>query len=76
MYITKIKIFIFSVASCPELANITSASLNITTNGQTTKAVYTCDDGYEIDGNAIITCLTNGSWNSEPPLCCNSKKKK
>ncbi|XP_053399660.1 sushi, von Willebrand factor type A, EGF and pentraxin domain-containing protein 1-like isoform X1 [Mercenaria mercenaria] len=55
--------------SCPEAANITSGILNVTTDGQTTTAVYTCDSGYEMDGNAVLSCLTNGTFDNEPPIC-------
>lgn len=58
--------------SCQEAINITSGMLNITTDGQTTKAVYTCSSAYEMEGNAILSCLANGTWDSDPPICCNN----
>ncbi|XP_076814212.1 sushi, von Willebrand factor type A, EGF and pentraxin domain-containing protein 1-like isoform X2 [Clavelina lepadiformis] len=32
-------------------------------------AKYTCDNGYYLDGNEKLDCLTDGSWNLLPPSC-------
>ncbi|XP_076439986.1 sushi, von Willebrand factor type A, EGF and pentraxin domain-containing protein 1-like isoform X2 [Babylonia areolata] len=28
-----------------------------------------CDDGYQLTGDPVITCLSDGSWNSPAPTC-------
>ena len=30
---------------------------------------FTCDDRYNLDGNESSTCLANGTWNPQPPVC-------
>ena len=34
--------------------------------------VYLCDEGFELDGEMVRSCLSNGSWSDEMPKC-NSK---
>lgn len=31
-------------------------------------AIYTCDKGFALMGNTILTCV-NGVWDKIPPLC-------
>ncbi|XP_041986294.1 locomotion-related protein Hikaru genki-like [Aricia agestis] len=31
--------------------------------------IYTCDEGYEINGEASIVCTENGFWSHPPPFC-------
>ena len=33
------------------------------------RAVYTCDDGYQIVGVDKVTCNSNGQWNGVQPSC-------
>jgi hypothetical protein len=33
------------------------------------RAVYTCDDGYQIVGMDKVTCNSNGQWNGVTPSC-------
>lgn len=32
-------------------------------------ANYSCDDGYELDGEGIRQCQIDGTWEGEPPSC-------
>lgn len=32
-------------------------------------ANYTCKEGYELQGESILTCEANGKWSSNPPVC-------
>ena len=36
---------------------------------------YECDEGYNLVGNATISCSTSGTWSSEPPTCISKDKK-
>ena len=38
-----------------------------TTYGQT--AVYTCTTGYDLFGTDQVTCMENGQWSADPPVC-------
>jgi hypothetical protein len=30
---------------------------------------YTCNLGYELIGNSVLTCDSTGQWNFQPPIC-------
>ena len=38
-----------------------------TRDGRT--VMYTCDEGYSLQGNAYRTCSSSGEWSGELPLC-------
>ena len=42
-------------------------ALDITTYGAT--AVYSCDPGFNVDGDATRSCLADGSWSGVEPRC-------
>ena len=33
------------------------------------KALYTCNDGYRLNGAEIQTCQTDRTWSESPPSC-------
>ena len=35
---------------------------------------YTCNDGYEIQGEGTMTCGATGTWDNTRPLCVESKR--
>ena len=55
--------------SCPELDIISSGTVSLQTNGQTTMAMFTCTDGYQIFGSSVLTCMDDGQWDSTGPSC-------
>ena len=32
-------------------------------------ATYTCNDGYELVGESMRNCLSDGMWDNFPPIC-------
>lgn len=32
-------------------------------------ASYSCDDGYELEGEDTVKCQIDGTWEGEPPSC-------
>ena len=32
-------------------------------------ASYTCNDGFELIGTETVTCMSDGTWSDEPPMC-------
>ena len=34
---------------------------------------YSCEDGYDIEGSATLTCKSKGRWSSRPPTCKRGK---
>lgn len=35
---------------------------------------YTCENGYEMLGRALLTCDVDERWNGPPPLCQGKEK--
>ena len=36
-------------------------------------AIYTCDRRYQLIGERIRTCMSNGNWSGEEPICLRMK---
>ena len=32
-------------------------------------AIYTCNSGYQLSGERIRTCMSNGNWSGQEPTC-------
>ncbi|WAQ98149.1 SVEP1-like protein [Mya arenaria] len=54
---------------CPDLEDISSGVLSMSTDGSVSVADYVCASGYDLDGLSEIVCLTDGSWSDQPPVC-------
>ena len=39
------------------------------TDGATTTALVSCDTGYTISGDNVMSCRTDGTWNISTPSC-------
>jgi CUB/sushi domain-containing protein len=35
-------------------------------------ATYTCDTGFELIGESVLNCQSDGTWNNPPPICDSS----
>ena len=57
--------------SCPELDPVSSGDVSLQTDGQTTVAMVTCTDGYEVLGSSVLTCTEDGQWDNQTPSCGN-----
>ena len=58
-----------SIVECSELASLPSGKAIISNNGTTTRAMFTCDTGYYLDGLTELYCLPDGTWDSVLPTC-------
>ena len=57
-------------ANCSPLPNITNGAVNLP--GGTTfpsVAMYSCDGGYELQGDPVRMCNESGVWNGTEPTC-------
>ncbi|KAH3840886.1 hypothetical protein DPMN_114344 [Dreissena polymorpha] len=54
---------------CPGLTNPTSGAVNMTTDGLTSIATYTCSHGYHLEGDNQLMCNTSGQWEGTVPVC-------
>ncbi|XP_010151222.1 PREDICTED: sushi, von Willebrand factor type A, EGF and pentraxin domain-containing protein 1-like, partial [Eurypyga helias] len=59
------------VRSCPKLQAPENGHVNCSTADISYKTVcfVTCNEGYEIEGNAKLTCQGNSQWDSKEPKC-------
>ena len=59
-----------AVVDCMNPPALASGSVD-TSRGTTYQsvAVYQCDEGYTLQGQAITACLENGTWSGPTPTC-------
>ncbi|XP_064382155.1 sushi, von Willebrand factor type A, EGF and pentraxin domain-containing protein 1-like isoform X4 [Halichondria panicea] len=54
---------------CPKLTPPAYGAVNDGNNRVGTKAVYTCNDGFEISGQSSRKCQLDGTWSGKAPTC-------
>ena len=60
----------FSVALlCPVLGNIANGAVTVTSRTVGSRATYTCNDGYRLQGDRQRECQRNGRWSGQEPVC-------
>ena len=59
-----------AVVDCMSPSALTNGTVD-TSRGTTYQAVavYQCDEGYTLQGQAITACLDNGTWSGPTPTC-------
>ncbi|KAH3730014.1 uncharacterized protein LOC127852953 [Dreissena polymorpha] len=51
------------------MTNPWSGKVTLSTNGQVTKATYSCNSGYTLTGVTDRTCLADGNWDGTESTC-------
>ncbi len=62
--------YIRIVVDCGPLDNPANGLVN--TESRTTYnsgAVYSCNEGHQLTGRVLATCMANGQWSSSTPTC-------
>ena len=54
---------------CPLLAVPQNGYLNSTTAILGAVVSVSCNDGYTLQGSAVLTCQNDGSWDTSVPIC-------
>ena len=54
---------------CPELQNPTNGTVTYDERVYPNEAVYECEDGFELSGEATRECQINGEWTNDAPEC-------
>lgn len=54
---------------CPALDGIPNGQVRLTGNTVGSAAIYTCSDGYTLEGYQKRRCNENGDWEGTPPTC-------
>ena len=62
-----------TVVMCPTLVAPANGSLVLSGNTFGETASYTCNTGFILEGDSILTCGGDGQWSGSPPVC-NRKK--
>ena len=66
---TKLSYIFLEQYVCPYLVNPVNGTvtLNRTLPGDT--ATFTCNTNYDLVGDDVLTCRSDGHWKSDPPVC-------
>ena len=64
----KLSIF-FIKGTCDTLSTPSGGAVSVSTDGINTRASYTCNNGYTLNGVNAITCRSDGSWDFTEPTC-------
>ena len=62
--------FLFS--DCPVLT-IPNGNISTTEVIMTTEVTVVCSANYSLEGESVLTCITNGLWDYAVPLCTKGK---
>ncbi|XP_064397067.1 CUB and sushi domain-containing protein 1-like isoform X5 [Halichondria panicea] len=58
-----------TLVDCLPLPLLTNGDISVNTTTFMSTASYSCDLGYQLDGDVIRTCQLNGSWSGIEPVC-------
>ncbi|KAL4229791.1 hypothetical protein ACF0H5_010182 [Mactra antiquata] len=56
-------------STCQTLTAPDSGNVTLYTTGRVTMATVTCSDGYALDGDNTLTCMSGGIWSNNLPTC-------
>ena len=57
------------IAICPIPLNVTNGTVMVNRSSVDNTATFFCAPGYELVGDAILTCGNDRKWNSDLPVC-------
>ena len=57
------------VSGCPTLDDPVNGMVSVTGTATGDTATYTCIAGFELIGTETVTCMSDGTWSDEPPMC-------
>lgn len=58
-----------SLVSCGHPGQLSNGALRGENFTYRNEVVYSCADGYRLEGTARLTCMGNGSWSAARPRC-------
>lgn len=61
--------YFMNVGDCPPLSDPQNGMVMEMGRSFGSKAMYSCDLGYMLDGAMTRTCQINGTWSGEEPRC-------
>ena len=60
---------LYNAVSCPPVASIDNGQVVSTGFVPGETLTYSCYEGFELVGNPVRTCLANGEWSGQGPVC-------
>ena len=54
---------------CESLHAPSGGTIDFSTDNYNTVATFTCGTGYTLNGTTLITCQSDGTWESSQPIC-------
>jgi len=55
--------------SCDTLDVVVGGNISMTTDGSSTVAMVTCEEGFTRSGTGNLTCRSDGTWDVQLPTC-------
>ena len=59
----------FAAVTCPLLPVPVSGTIDLTDTTVGSVASYSCDDGYDLVGDMMRVCQSDGMWSGDDPQC-------
>lgn len=60
----------FISARCSPLSDHVNGMISVTTDGTSTVAEFTCEQGFTVSGSAYVECQPNGTWSFDIQPSC------
>ena len=73
-YIKSVIILTYTAIPCTAIPELPNGVINLDLTAKT--VAYTCNTGYELlNGDAMRTCMLDGTWSGAHPMCIGKKSK-
>lgn len=59
----------YTAIRCPRLYAPQYGSIDVNDTIHSSVAHYSCDHGYQLQGDIYVTCQYSGLWTNTPPKC-------
>ena len=61
--------WLYTVLECEDLASPANGQVTLNGTAFGSIAIYSCDDGYVLNGNEMRICQSSGEWSGDEPTC-------
>ena len=65
--------FFVCAGQCPTVSGPENGRVSLSGHSVGDRATFMCDTGYQLVGDQAMNCLSNGTWDSSPPVCSGMK---
>ena len=69
MYILSTTIYLALIIDCGNLRDPRNGDVDLTGTTVGSRATYSCDNGFVLQGNIIRKCQNIGEWSGKEPIC-------